>query len=68
MEHDFCLAFRVKVNSIVVTFNFYSVIIYVVIKEIENKKPLKIQGNIENIKGNYQAQIIGHGTELSLVV
>jgi hypothetical protein len=35
----------------------------VVIKEIENKKFLKIQGNIENIKGNYQAQIIGHGTE-----
>jgi hypothetical protein len=33
------------------------------IKEIENKKFLKIQGNIENIKGNYQAQIIGHGTE-----
>jgi hypothetical protein len=29
----------------------------------ENKKFLKIQGNIENIKGNYQAQIIGHGTE-----
>jgi hypothetical protein len=26
-------------------------------------EPPKIQGNIENIKGNYQAQIIGHGTE-----
>jgi hypothetical protein len=35
----------------------------VVIKETKNKKHLKIQGNIENIKGNYQVQIIGHGTE-----
>jgi hypothetical protein len=27
VEHGFCMTFRIKVNSIVVTFNFYSVII-----------------------------------------